>query len=97
MAQIQRLEPCGEEPGPALAEDVRLDDTRLIGQDRSHLLLKIRSGTAVFKALAFGMGKREPEPMGACWTSPHAAHQLLARPERAGLVLSDFASRRAAA
>lgn len=64
MAQIRRLEPCGEKnPKPVLlAEDVRLDDMpRVIGQDRSHLLLKVRSGTAVFKALAFGMAKREPE------------------------------------
>ncbi|MEC8512631.1 MAG: single-stranded-DNA-specific exonuclease RecJ [Planctomycetota bacterium] len=98
MAQIQRLEPCGERnPKPVLlAEDVRLDDMpRLIGQDRSHLLLKIRSGTAVFKALAFGMGKREPElsmgrPLDIVFT-PRISHWR-GRSELE-LVLSDFASR----
>lgn len=64
MTQINRVEPCGQgNPQPVLlAEDVRLNDMpRIIGKDRSHLLLEVRSGTAVFKALAFGMAKREPE------------------------------------
>ena len=62
--QLMRLEPCGEQnPGPVLmARDVRLDDMpRVIGQDRTHLMLQIRSGRAVFKAMAFGMASREPE------------------------------------
>ncbi|MEC8495881.1 MAG: hypothetical protein VXZ39_13205, partial [Planctomycetota bacterium] len=64
-------------------------------QDRSHLLLKIRSGTAVFKALAFGMGKREPElsmgrPLDIVFT-PRISHWR-GRSELE-LVLSDFASR----
>ena len=50
--------------------------SRLIGQDRSHLLLKIRSGTAVFKALAFGMGKREPSSPWAVRSTSSSAHQL---------------------
>lgn len=98
MTQIRRLEPCGEKnPKPVLlAEDVRLDDMpRIIGQDRSHMLLKLRSGTAVFKALAFGMAKREPElsmgrPLDVVFT-PRISHWR-GRSE-IELVLEDFASR----
>jgi len=64
MRQIQRLEPCGEgNPQPVLlAEDVRLEEMpRVIGQDRTHMLLQVRSGTTVIKALAFGMASREHE------------------------------------
>ena len=64
MRQIQRLEPCGEgNPQPVLlAEDVRLEEMpRVIGQDRTHMLLQVRSGTTVLKALAFGMASREHE------------------------------------
>jgi len=64
MRQIQRLEPCGEgNPQPVLlAEDIRLEEMpRIIGQDRTHMLLQVRSGTTVLKALAFGMASREHE------------------------------------
>jgi len=64
MAQIMRIEPCGanNEAPVLLATDVRLEEMpRVIGQDRTHLLLQLRSGRAVFKALGFGMAKREPE------------------------------------
>ena len=64
MRQIQRLEPCGEgNPQPVLlAEDIRLEEMpRIIGQDRTHMLLQVRSGTTVLKALAFGMANREHE------------------------------------
>ena len=45
-----------------LAEDVRLEEMpRVIGQDRTHMLLQVRSGTTVIKALAFGMASREHE------------------------------------
>ncbi len=64
MRQIMRLEPCGERnPQPVLiAQDVRLDEpARIIGQDKTHMMLQIRSGRTVLKALAFGMAKREHE------------------------------------
>ena len=64
MNQLMRLEPCGEQnPKPVfLSEGVGLDDMpRIIGKDRTHLLLQLRSGRSVFKALAFGMATREPE------------------------------------
>ena len=64
MRQLLRLEPCGEgNPQPVLlAEDVRLEEMpRIIGQDRTHMLLQLRSGTTVLKALAFGMASREHE------------------------------------
>ena len=45
-----------------IAQDVRLDEPpRIVGQDRTHMMLQIRSGTAVIKALAFGMASREHE------------------------------------
>lgn len=98
MAQIMRLEPCGERnPKPILmSEDVRLDDMpRIIGQDKTHMLLKIRSGTAVFKALAFGMAARESElrigsPLDIVYT-PRLSHWR-GRVELE-LVLEDFYAR----
>ncbi|MEM6569950.1 MAG: single-stranded-DNA-specific exonuclease RecJ [Planctomycetota bacterium] len=64
MRQLDRMEPCGNGNPQAvlLAEDVRLEEMpRVIGQDRTHLLLHVRSGTAVLKALAFGMADRVHE------------------------------------
>ncbi|MFT5731852.1 MAG: single-stranded-DNA-specific exonuclease [Planctomycetota bacterium] len=64
MSQLLRLEPCGQDnPGPVLmARDVRLEEpARIIGADRTHMMLQIRSGRSVFKAMAFGMASREPE------------------------------------
>ena len=64
MRQRERMEPCGNGYPQAvlLAEDGRLEEMpRVIGQDRTHLLLHVRSGTAVLKALAFGMADRVHE------------------------------------
>jgi single-stranded-DNA-specific exonuclease len=64
MRQIDRLEPFGtDNETPVLtAQDVRLTEpARIIGKDRTHLLLQLRQGTQVFKALGFGMAEREPE------------------------------------
>ncbi|MEO1698112.1 MAG: single-stranded-DNA-specific exonuclease RecJ [Planctomycetota bacterium] len=98
MGQISRIEPCGERnPQPVLlSTDVRLDDMpRIIGQDRTHMLLQIRAGRSVFKALAFGMAKREPElrlgsPLDIVYT-PRISHFR----GRAALelVLADFRAR----
>ena len=64
MSQLLRLEPCGQDnPGPILlARDVRLEEPpRIIGADKTHMMLQIRSGRSVFKAMAFGMASRESE------------------------------------
>lgn len=98
MAQIQRIEPCGadNEAPVLLATDVRLEEMpRVIGQDRTHLLLQLRSGRAVFKALGFGMAKREPElrigaPIDVVFT-PRINH--FRGSESLELVLADLRSR----
>ena len=64
MRQLDRLEPfgAGNESPVFLARDARLAESpRRIGADRNHLLLRVRRGAAVFKALAFGAGERERE------------------------------------
>ncbi|MEM9380853.1 MAG: single-stranded-DNA-specific exonuclease RecJ [Planctomycetota bacterium] len=64
MRQLERMEPCGNGNPQAvlLAEDVRLEEMpRIIGRDQTHLLLQVRSGTTVLKALAFGMADRVHE------------------------------------
>lgn len=64
MRQIDRLEPFGERnQKPVLySPDVRLaEPPRVIGQDGTHLLLRLRRGDHVLKALAFGMAHRQDE------------------------------------
>ncbi|MEE8467546.1 MAG: single-stranded-DNA-specific exonuclease RecJ [Planctomycetota bacterium] len=64
MRQVERLEPFGEQNGKPvlLSSDVRLaEPARLVGADRSHLLLQLRQGETVRKAMAFGMGARADE------------------------------------
>ncbi len=67
--QLDRLEPFGaQNPAPVLASaDVRLaEPARIVGKDRSHMMLKLRHGEHVLKAMAFGMAEREGElQMGA--------------------------------
>jgi len=64
MHQVDRLEPFGagnDEP-LFLARDTRLDGPpRRVGADRSHLILELRHGPRVFKAIGFRMGEREDE------------------------------------
>ncbi|MCP3914201.1 MAG: single-stranded-DNA-specific exonuclease RecJ [bacterium] len=64
MRQIDRLEPFGEqnEKPILLSRDVRLDEApRVIGATGAHLLLRLRRGERVLKALAFGMAARVDE------------------------------------
>ena len=76
MRQLDRLEPFGEQnEKPVLySPDVRLaEPPRVIGQDGTHLLLRLRRGEVVLKALAFGMAHRLPElelgaPIHAAYT-----------------------------
>lgn len=64
MGQLDRLEPYGarNEKPVLLSRDVRLTETpRIIGADRTHLILNVRHGERVHKALAFGMAHRVNE------------------------------------
>jgi single-stranded-DNA-specific exonuclease len=69
MKQLDRLEPYGaqNEQPMLLARDVRLaEEPLVIGKDATHLLLQLRQGAHVRKALAFGMAQRLGElQMGA--------------------------------
>jgi len=69
MGLIERLEPFGErnEKPVLLASDVRLgEEPRLVGREDAHLLLRLRSGECVHKAMGFGLGGRASElRMGA--------------------------------
>ncbi|HVS19272.1 MAG TPA: DHHA1 domain-containing protein, partial [Planctomycetota bacterium] len=61
MGQIDRLEPFGQDnPQPVfLARDARLaEPARAVGAERTHLLVRVRRGERVLKAMAFGAGAR---------------------------------------
>ena len=64
MAQLDRLEPFGEqnEKPLFLSSDVRLArPVTVLGAENKHLRLDVRRGDTTFKALAFGMGDRRTE------------------------------------
>jgi hypothetical protein len=76
-----------------ISGDVRLaEPPRVIGQDRSHLILKLRRGHRVLKTMAFGMAARLPElQMGAPLHIVHTPRWNWFRGERSlELVLHDF-------
>jgi single-stranded-DNA-specific exonuclease len=64
MQSLSGLEPFGSansEP-VLLSRDVRLaEPARVIGGNGDHLLLQVRRGETVMKALGFGMGRRSAE------------------------------------
>jgi len=76
MDQLDRLRPFGEEnPKPVLlSRDVHLaSPPRIVGGDRTHLMLHVRDGERVFKAMVFGAGHRADElalgrPFHLAWT-----------------------------
>lgn len=76
MNQIDRLEPFGErnEKPMLYSPDLRLaQPPRVIGADGSHLILHLRRGEHVLKALAFGMAHRQDDlslgaPIHAAYT-----------------------------
>ncbi|MAF66203.1 MAG: single-stranded-DNA-specific exonuclease RecJ [Planctomycetes bacterium] len=75
MDEIGRLQPFGERNGKPvlLSRDTRLArPPRLLGADRTHLMMELRRGEAVLKALAFGMGGRIDEL--AMGTPVHAVY-----------------------
>ena len=64
MREIDTLEPFGaeHEKPVLLSRDLRLaEPVRCVGADRSHLMLQLRQGTTVLKAMAFRMGDRAAE------------------------------------
>ena len=64
MRQLDRLEPFGakNEKPLLLSRDLRLaEPPRIVGADRTHLVLKVRRGERALKAVAFGMASRASE------------------------------------
>jgi len=64
MAWVDRLEPFGEGNATPIfaSRDVRLaEPPRVVGRDRTHLLLRIRSGSHALKAMAFRLASRVDE------------------------------------
>lgn len=64
MRHIDALEPFGEqnEKPVLMSSDVRLAELpRVVGEDRTHMILRVRRGERVLKALAFGMAARQSE------------------------------------
>lgn len=61
MRAMDRLEPCGaqnEKPVFVAREAWLAQPPRTVGADGSHLMLQVRQGESLFKAMAFGMGAR---------------------------------------
>jgi len=64
MRQIDRLRPFGEQNDRPLFLSCGLrlaEDARLVGADKTHLSVQLRSGSQVLKGMAFGMGARVGE------------------------------------
>jgi single-stranded-DNA-specific exonuclease len=64
MGWVERLEPFGEgNPEPVFAaRDLRLaEEPRIVGRDGGHLLLRLRRGAHVLKAMAFRLAGRAGE------------------------------------
>lgn len=64
MAEIDRMQPFGEknEKPRLLSSDLRLaEPPRIVGADQTHLMLQLRSGANVLKAMAFGLAHRSRE------------------------------------
>ena len=61
---MARLQPFGEgNPEPTfLSQGVLVADARRIGEDGSHLRLKLKDGPATWPAIAFRLGHMAPRP-----------------------------------
>jgi single-stranded-DNA-specific exonuclease len=95
MRELDRLEPFGpENEKPCfVTRDVRLAEApRRIGDGGAHLLLRLRRGERVLKALAFGMGARAGElSLGAPLAVVHTPRWSYFRGARElELTLTDF-------
>ena len=95
MRHFDRLAPFGErnEKPVLLSRDLRLSaPPRLVGAERTHLLLRLRQGAVEHKAMGFGMGARADElvmgrPVEAVYTPVWNTFRGETRLE---LVLHDF-------
>jgi single-stranded-DNA-specific exonuclease len=75
LGELERFEPWGQDfHGPVFAtRDLRLaEPPTIMGKDRKHFSMRLRSGDAVFKAKAFGLAERMGElapgvPIHALW------------------------------
>jgi single-stranded-DNA-specific exonuclease len=64
MRQIDKLRPFGEqnERPVFLSQGLRLaEEPRILGGDKTHLQVQLRSGAQVLKGMAFGMAARAGE------------------------------------
>ena len=76
MKHLDRMQPFGErnEKPILVSRDLRLaTEPRAVGADKTHLMLQLRRGEHVLKAMAFRMGERLPElkkgtPIDAVYT-----------------------------
>jgi single-stranded-DNA-specific exonuclease len=96
MRALDRLEPYGNqnEPPILLSSDARLaEPARVVGGERSHLMLRARRGARVLKAMAFGMAARANElTQGAPLHLVYSPRWNVFRGETAlELVVHDFA------
>lgn len=62
--ELDRLQPFGQDNGRPIfhTRDLRLaEPVRVVGADRTHVMLQLRSGAHVLRGMAFGMARRESE------------------------------------
>jgi single-stranded-DNA-specific exonuclease len=79
LDELERFEPWGQDfQGPVFAtRDLRLaEQPTIMGKDRKHFSVRLRSGDAVFKAKAFGLAERMGE------LAPGTPIHVLWRPDR---------------
>src|SRR5207248_10205589 len=68
VKDLDRLEPYGSENRPPmfLAGELQVEgEPRLVGQGERHLSFRVRQGSTVLKAIAFGMAERREELLSA--------------------------------
>ncbi len=95
MREIDRLEPFGQDNASPvfLSRDLRLaEEPREVGREGDHLLLRLRRGTHVLKAMGFRLGERRDElKMGAPIEAVYTPRWNTFRGETSlELVLADF-------
>jgi single-stranded-DNA-specific exonuclease len=62
--ELDRLQPFGQDNGRPIfhTADLRLaEPVRVVGADKAHVMLQLRSGAHVLRGMAFGMARREKE------------------------------------
>jgi single-stranded-DNA-specific exonuclease len=77
MAQLDKLEPFGpsnEKPVLRSSGVYLAEPPRAVGDERTHLMLRLRRGNHVLKAMAFNLASRLPE------LAPGASHDVVYTP-----------------